>query len=118
MPFFANVNFHMSVSLIPWRSPWRAIQFAADIPGVQAQLEIEITPKHPLFGRSAIVVGRRIDCDDVLVTFKDDTYANVHLVWGRSGDNSGEYPSWFPYGGLPEFVTAMNGDAEEYGNES
>lgn len=108
----------MSISNISWRTPWRAIRFAAEVPGVQAQLEIEITPKHPLFGRHAIVVGCRIDCDDVLVRLKDDTYANVHLVWGRAGDDPGEYPSWFSYGGLPQFVTAMNADAEVYGDES
>jgi hypothetical protein len=85
---------------------------------VQRQLEREITSAHPLHGRGAQAIGRRIDCDDVVVVLADGKYANVHLVWSKSGDPSGKWPTWFEYGRLADFVQAMNGDAEEYGDDA
>lgn len=107
----------MNASEIKWKAPWRVIQFAAEIPGVQKQLDNEITSKHPLYGKGAIAIGRRIDNDDVLAMLTDGTFVNVHLVWGSGpGGFSEEYPSWFSYGTLAEFVLAMEQDALEYGD--
>jgi len=107
----------MTSAQIKWVEPWRALQFAAEIPGVQRQLEREITPLHPLYGRGATVVGRRIDNDDVVFVLSDGTFANVHLVWG-SGPGPGAFPhqdpSWFLYGPESQFVQAMHADAREY----
>lgn len=100
---------------IDWKEPWRAIQFAAEIPHVQKQYEREITSKHPLFGRKGKVIGRRIDCDDVLVVLSDGVYANIHLVWGTGTDAfSEEYPSWYEYGSFNSFIQAMDEDAADY----
>lgn len=101
---------------IDWKEPWRAIQFAAENPGVQNQFGREITSRHPLYGKGGRVVGRRIDCDDVLAKLADGTFVNVHLVWGSGpGAFPEKYPSWFTYGSLVEFVKAMGEDAIEYG---
>ncbi|AOW13737.1 hypothetical protein LPB72_12295 [Hydrogenophaga crassostreae] len=107
----------MSTPTITWQEPWRAIQFAAEIPGVQRQIEMEITAAHPLYGRGATVIGRRIDCDDVVAVLADGTYINVHLVWGKSGSGAAaaEYPSWLRYGDLAAFVQAVKEDAADYG---
>lgn len=106
----------MSDHHINWKEPWRAIQFAAEIPGVQKQFEGEIYPQHPLFGKGGVVIGRRIDNDDIVVRLSDGTFVNVHLVWGKGpGSFPKEYPSWFCYGSLEAFVSAMNEDAAEYG---
>jgi hypothetical protein len=99
---------------IVWNPPWRAILSEQEMFGVQSQLEREITVRHPLSGRGATAVGRRIDRDDVLVVFRDGTYANVHLVWGRTEPYSDKYPLWFAYGMLQDFLSAMDKDAEEY----
>src|SRR6266850_1741385 len=109
----------VSAPEIEWKAPWRAIQFAIEIPGIQRQLQLEITSKHPLYGREATVVGRRIDNDDVLVRLNDGTYAMVHLVWGGPGPGAfpEEYPSWFLYGSLESFIQAMQQDALEYGDD-
>nr|WP_296016738.1 hypothetical protein [uncultured Acidovorax sp.] len=86
----------MGTSEIKWKAPWRAIQFAAEILGVQKQLDSEVTSKLPLDGKGAIVLGRRNDNDDVLAVLSDGTYVNVHLVWGSGpGAFPEEYPSWF-----------------------
>ena len=104
---------------IEWKIPWRALQFAAEIPGVQRQLEQEITAKHPLFGRGARALGRRIDNDDIVAILSDGTFVNVHLVWGRGpGAFPEQYPSWFLYGSQAQFINAMVDDAVEYGDET
>ena len=110
----------MTAPEIVWKTPWRAIQFDAEIPGVQRQLEREISIKHPLFGKGATAIGRRIDNDDILVVLDDGSYANVHLVWGTNGSFNGpfpeKYPSWFAYGTLQDFLNAMEQDAQDYGD--
>jgi hypothetical protein len=104
---------HLDIS---WKLPWRALQFQAEISHIQRQLELEITERHPLWGKGAVVIGRRDDQDDVLVTLNDGKYANVHLVWDSSpGVFPAEYPSVVIYNFLDEFVSAMDEDALEYG---
>lgn len=106
---------------IEWEEPWRAIQFAAEIPHVQNQLERELSAQHPLYGTEARVIGRRIDNDDVVAVLRDGTYVNVHLVWATGsspGAFPGEYPSWFTYGHQDQFIHAMQADAAEYRGEA
>jgi hypothetical protein len=85
------------------------LDLGADMSEVQSRLELEITPKHPLYGKRATAIGRRIDCDVVLVRISDGTFANVHLVWSSLGSEHhlGKYPSRFPYGSLDAFIEAM-----------
>jgi hypothetical protein len=64
---------------IEWTTPWRALDETRELNGIQRELEREITPEHPLHGKGAKAVGRRIDCDDIVVCLQDGTYANVHL---------------------------------------
>lgn len=85
---------------------------------MQRQLEQEIGPAHPLHASRPVVIGRRIDCDDVVVRLNDGTYANVHLVWGSGpGAFPAEYPSWFAYGSEAAFLAAMRADATEYNSD-
>lgn len=106
----------MTAPEIDWKTPWRAIQFDAEILGVQRQLEREITIEHPLFGKGATAIGRRIDNDGILVVLDDGSYANVHLVWGTNESFPDKYPSWFAYGTLQDFLNAMEQDAQHYGD--
>jgi hypothetical protein len=46
---------------IEWLEPWRS-----DLSGLEAELQREVSARHPLYGRRAIAVGRRDDGDDVL----------------------------------------------------
>lgn len=97
---------------IRWESPWRAVQGTAHWVRIQQRLDKEINPQHPLHGKGATVVGRRVDCDEVLARLADGSYVNVHLVWGATESQSGTYPRWFAYGSLESFVQAMQNDAE------
>ena len=108
----------MRMSDIEWKVPWRPLQFSAEIPGVQRQLEREITSAHPLWKKGAQVLGRRIDCDDVLVKTNDGQFANVHLTWGSGpGAFPAEYPTTLIYETLEQFLAQMSEDAADYGEE-
>jgi len=105
----------MNTDDIEWKLPWRAIQFEAEIPGVQKQLESEITNEHSLWGTKPIAIGRRVDCDDVLAKLNDGTYASVHLVWGSGpGAFPEQYPTFIKYNSLKEFLKEMELDAADY----
>jgi hypothetical protein len=72
------------MSRVEWKAPWRPLDLGTETPSVQKQLEREIAPEHPLHGKQAIAIARRLDCDDVLVSLGDGTYANVHLDLGQT----------------------------------
>lgn len=103
---------------IEWRLPWRPLNHASDIPGLQRQLERELASGHPLWGRNAEVVGRRVDNDDVLVRCRDGKLATVHLDWG-TGPHAypSEYPSIVHHESLTAFQQVLDGDSKDYGDE-
>lgn len=104
---------------ITWKRPWRPLQSGAEIQGLQRELEKEVGPQHPLWGRSAKVIGRRVDNDDVLVHLSDGSFASVHLVWhGRIDAYPATYPTTLIYSSISEFVSQMRQDAVEYGEET
>ena len=86
---------------LQWLEPWRPT--AA---GLEAELEKEVGPAHPLFGRQAISVGRRDDRDDVLFFLPDNPYplAVVHLTWAAIRENSPEWPHTTFYSSLDEWA--------------
>jgi len=109
------LSFKVGMKDIAWKLPWRAIQFKAEIPGVQNQLELEITKVHPLYGMAPAAEGRRVDCDDVLARLNDGSYVNVHLVWGSGpGAFPEQYPSFIKYEKLQDFIASMELDSLEY----
>jgi hypothetical protein len=110
----------MSMSNVEWKTPWKPLDSGSEVPAIQRQLEQEITAEHPLHGKQATAIARRIDSDDVLVRLGDGTYANVHLPWSRPGSerSPGKHPSFFVYGSLDAFVSAMQKDVDEYGEYS
>jgi len=83
-----------TVESLNWRLPWRQLTHPLDVPALQRQLEWELADGHPLWGRNAEIIGRRVDTDDVLVGCPDGTLATVHLDWAKA-PHSGpwEYPS-------------------------
>lgn len=82
---------------------------------LQRRIDFEITPRHPLFGNQARILGYRIDCDDVLVALADGTYANIHLTWGSVPDQFPEkYPHWIIYQTEEDLLSAMAQDAADY----
>ena len=70
-----------------WSEPWTPIFDPGLANGLVSELKKETGPKHPLFGRDARAIARRLDCDDVLFVVEPDEYsfAVVHLTW-RGGE--------------------------------
>src|SRR4051812_3532427 len=61
--------------------------------GLEAELQREMAPGHPLFGKPVRVAARRRDCDDALFTIVGtSTVAMVHLTW--SGRPEGAAYPW------------------------
>lgn len=98
-----------------WKIPWQSLSEEEAAP-VQAQLDREMGFRHPLHGKRARVLGRRVDNDDVVARLEDGTFVNVHLVWSGSmlARLSARYPGWSSYGSPADFVAAMDRDAAEY----
>jgi hypothetical protein len=73
---------------ILWLEPWEPAPA-----GLEGELAKEVCARHPLAGRRAVSVGRRVDCDDVLFFLPEgpEPFAVVHLTWtGRMEAN----PVW------------------------
>ena len=107
----------MKTGDLAWMAPWRAVVDAAEADGLKRQLAREIGRRHPLRGKPLKVVGRRVDCDDVVAVMPDGTYVNVHLVWQPDVLRrffAREAPSWFEYGPTRAFAAAMAKDAARY----
>lgn len=59
---------------------------------MEAQLLLEVSEGHPLFGKDVVGVARCGLCDEVLFSVEDDPvhFVQVHLTW-RQGP---EKPPW------------------------
>ena len=111
----------MKTDDLAWMAPWREVADASEAAGLERQLVREIGRRHPLRGKALKVVGRRIDCDDIVALTPDGTYYNVHLTWADGGWRqrlSRDYPSWFEYGPTRAFAAAMAKDAVAYARGS
>ena len=86
---------------------------------VQRQLvrEIWARPLHPLWGKRTVVIGRRIDNDDVLVRLRNGSLATVHLGFDRR-ITFRIFERFFPHTTMFErvedFIAQMAYDGEEY----
>lgn len=51
---------------------------------IQAELEVELHPYHPFYGRKLRVIAHATGTDDVLCTHSDESgrYSIIHLTWG------------------------------------
>jgi hypothetical protein len=97
---------------IPWLLPWEP----SDVP-LEDQLQREVGRVHPLYGRKAITIGRRVDNDDVLFFLPDGPapLAVVHLTWSGRREERAEWPSTILYASLQDWVErCMKADHLEY----
>lgn len=94
------------VTKIEWLEPWGAVHGPV-ARGLEAELERELIPGHPLYGWRAIAVGRRFDVDDVLYFLPrgEHPLAAVHLLWREkvNGEDS-SWPRAALYTSLEEWV--------------
>ena len=101
-----------------WRLPWRRLDHPLDSPALQRQLERELAGGHPLWGKDAEVVGRRVDTDDVVVRCRDGALATVHLDWAKvPHSRPWEYPSVLMHQSAAALQQLIDSDAADYGDD-
>src|SRR5438067_3032251 len=100
---------------IVWLEPWES----ADI-----RFELELAKEagfgHPLYGRKAVTVGRRVDRDDVLFFLpgNDCPLAVVHLTWAGQRESSPNWPHITFYSSLEDWIeNCMKPDHLEYAGD-
>lgn len=87
---------------IEWLEPWRH----ETSEGFVAELRKEVNPDHELFGRQAITVGKRDDCDDVLFFLPHGPHplAVVHLTWKMKTETSSSCPHTTFFSSLDDWI--------------
>jgi hypothetical protein len=98
---------------LTWLEPWQPMAADARQPAESA-LRRELVSGHPLFGRTAHAIARRLDCDDVLFALEaSGELAVVHLTHGRN--RTAESPPVMLFENVSEFVEGcMQPDHAEY----
>lgn len=74
-----------SLKSLEWLSPWGPVS-----PAEGGELRAEALIENPLLPEEITVVGRRSDCDDVLLLLpaEETAFAVLHLTRGEAKDNA------------------------------
>ena len=112
MPAFL-LKLQMQIDFV---EPWVAV--GSEQEALENELRRELSPDNVLSGFSFRVIGRRVDCDDVLVEVceKEANFklALVHLTW-RGKSEPSPWPITDVFASAKEFVAnAMEPDAKNY----
>ena len=107
-----EIDLPTEIKEVEWLEPWEYFVDGASAP---AELEREMPSGHVLYGRKAVCIARRYDCDDVLFRLPDGPapYAVVHLTYRR--ENNPEWPWTVLFSSLEEWVEkCMKRDHRDY----
>ena len=98
---------------IDWREPWMPVMDGEQRRHLEAELQRELGPSHPLHGRTVTAVARRIDQGDVLFRV-DEELAVVHLTYSSAPERP-PWPKTRVFGSPFEFVSkCLEPDHDEY----
>lgn len=75
----------------------------------------ELNNEHFLYGKDVVVLARRDDCDDILVSYYEEKpmFAVVHLTWKQATETN-PWPNFKLYNSWTEFRERMLNDHEEW----
>jgi hypothetical protein len=92
----------MDSSSFSFLEPWRALD-PERAEALLREVQIELSPGHPLYGArlTAIAVSRL--ADDVLFLLVDGRVSNVHLTWSRTAERK-SWPSHRIYASFEEWA--------------
>jgi hypothetical protein len=96
--------------LSPWQLPYNPEALASE-------LNREVGPLHPLFGKCTRALAVARDRDDVFFEIlggRDCRYAVVHLTWAGQQEAAPTCPSTRFFGSLDEWHTWMTEDHEDF----
>lgn len=101
---------------IDWPVPWWCLDKDLELrTGIQKELNLEIGPKHPLWGLKPVVIGKSDANDDVILYLSDGRFACVHLVWHEKIDQyPDKFPSFVVFENVASLQTYINDEADEY----
>lgn len=76
-----------------WRSPWEPVS-GPSAARLEAELALELSPAHPLYGVRASALGKCTDSDDVLFSLVNGPalFAVVHLTWRGQAEPDVVFP--------------------------
>lgn len=101
----------MTLQTLHWNKPWMQLEFPASKQELAEQLTLELGSRHPLFNRWKMVIGKRLDNDDIAVQLKDESFAIVHLLWADGPDAQPEkYPTFQQYANAARMQQTLNQD--------
>jgi hypothetical protein len=89
----------------PWIAPWQAISIRGK-EAYEAELKIELSRKHPLYGIRVTAIGRTTNNDDVLFVLHGhpSPLAVVHLTFSRKLEADHQWPAVEFYAGIDDFI--------------
>jgi hypothetical protein len=98
--------------LSPWTTPYSPDKLLLE-------LQREVGPNHPLFGKSARALAVAEDRDDVLFEIAVSggrKYAVVHLTWSGKQEASAKFPGAEFFDSLDQWLQSMRAEHEDYTN--
>ncbi|TVX96308.1 hypothetical protein [Cohnella terricola] len=81
------------------------------------ELYDELSNNHILYGAELHVIARRLDKDEVLFQFQEDSnkYVQVHLTWKQDKESNPTWPRFIIFNSIEEWVNqVMLLDHKEY----
>jgi len=86
---------------VEWLPPWKATDEALDV-----ELRREVGRGHPLEGRRAVAIARRMDQDGVLFWLPDrpGLVASVHLTWRGVRERDPRFPWTRIYDSVADWI--------------
>lgn len=101
--------------LIDFVEPWVAI--GSERASFEEELSRELSSDNTLVGFKVQVIGRRVDCDDILFEVYDEKasfkLALVHLTWSGKVEPS-PWPVIKLFADAEEFISQMRLEAQDY----
>ncbi len=83
-------------------NPWRGVS-SENGAQLARELQLELSPGHPLYGLELIPIARSVRADDVLFRLPDSRVAAVHLTW-KGGPEEPPWPSSVIYADQHEWA--------------
>ena len=102
----ANLNeLYFPNDKIDWPDPWWCLKDNLQLRNrIQKELNLEVSPNHPIWGLKPVVIGKTDANDDVIVHLNNKTFACVNLIWHGKVDR---FPSQYPSTSVFESVTEL-----------
>lgn len=93
-----------------FETPWEPVE---DGSRLEAELAREISPLHPLHGKTLRAIAKRIDRDDVIFAGAE-CIAVVHLTWSSKKETDPRWPSTYVFPSIDDLAAQLAEDIEDY----